>query len=84
MIKWLIRKFVEEKDGGDKSRRRLLCGRLSGTAGIFIYAFIGIVKVFVGLIIILIMLPTLVSAFRMVMNEAIRYISEVVKGMAPS
>ncbi|MCL1895324.1 MAG: cation diffusion facilitator family transporter [Clostridiales bacterium] len=45
----MIRKFVDERATGDMHLKRLLCGRLSGTVGILIYAFVGIVKIFVGL-----------------------------------
>ena len=49
MIRWMIRKFVEDKAAGDERLKRLLCGRLSGTVGIFLYALVGVVKVFVGM-----------------------------------
>ena len=49
MIKGLIKYFVIGKSGGDVRKQRLLCGRLSGTVGILLYAALGIVKVFIGL-----------------------------------
>ena len=49
MAKWLIRKYVEERAAGDMRLKRLLCGRLSGIAGILIYAFMGVLKIFVGM-----------------------------------
>ena len=45
----LIERFVLAKDGGDKSVRRTLCGRLSGTMGITLKLLMGAAKLFVGL-----------------------------------
>ena len=49
MNKWLIKRLVLDKCGADEKAKRLRCGRVSGTAGIVLYAAFGAAKIIIGL-----------------------------------
>jgi len=49
MFAWIIKKFIIDKSLDDERKQRLLCGRLSGTVGILLYAALGLLKIFIGL-----------------------------------
>ena len=49
MNKWLIKKLILEKCDGDKPKKRLLCGRLSGAVGVTLNVSLGLLKILVGI-----------------------------------